>query len=226
MVLGISRIGDVVVGAYVGNYTVYKVDIWNSWDELGLIKGITRRPNENNLVFRNRIVIAKNYNASKQGMINWLSDSFDADKYIVRDKKIYTSINPPLSYMQYNKLTDKDEEYFPPEVIADSMTYRFPIDDLDLSDTPVEFDGYDGLGNPLKYTYSFEKTVIWDITKTKTWTLWKDINQAYFPLWEGSNVPNELILRYQAIDDDGNFFIIEESVKRLTRNAQGNIVEE
>ena len=42
---------------------------------------------------------------------------------------------------------------------------------------------------------------------------------------ESSVAPSELKLKYQVVLD-GEFFIIEESAKGLTRDADGNITEE
>lgn len=228
MVLGIGRVGNIVAGANVSNYTIYKVDIWNSWDELGLMKGLYRRPNESNIVYRSRIVDAVAYNASRQGLTNYLSKSMDLETFNVNNKFVYLSVNAPLSYIQYNKITDPTEDYFPPQVIVDGVTFQFPMDDLNLSGSTVEFDGLDGDGNPWKYTYDFEKTVIYEPieTPTTTWTLWKNIDQSYLTIWETNSVPAEIKFKYQMVNTDGNLVIIEESSKRYTRDENGDIVEE
>jgi len=220
-----DRLGYVIPGAYISNYPIYKTNIWNNWDDHALIKSLSRRPNEDNIIFRNRIINAKDYNSTRQGIINWLSDSFDLSKYNINDKKIFNSIHLPMSYMQYNKLVNKTDDYFPPEVIADGITFKFPLDDLNLSSDVVGFEGIDDDNNPYKYYYSYEKTVIYDITFTKKWTLWKNIDQSYFTIFEGNYAPVEIKLRYQTLIDD-ELFTIEESALKLTRNENGEIVEE
>jgi len=220
-----DRLGYVIPGAYISNYPIYKTNIWNNWDDHALIKSLSRRPNEDNIIFRNRIINAKDYNSTRQGIINWLSDSFDLSKYNINDKKIFNSIHLPMSYMQYNKLVNKTDDYFPPEVIADGITFKFPVDDLNLSSDVVEFEGVDESNYPLKYYYSYEKTVIYNTTFLKSWTLWKNIDQSYFTIFEGNYAPVEIKLRYQTLIDD-ELFTIEESALKLTRNENGEIVEE
>ena len=220
-----DRLGYVIPGAYISNYPIYKTNIWNNWDDHALIKSLSRRPNEDNIIFRNRIINAKDYNSTRQGIINWLSDSFDLSKYNINDKKIFNSIHLPMSYMQYNKLVNKTDDYFPPEVIADGITFKFPVDDLNLSSDVVEFEGVDESNYPLKYYYSYEKTVIYNTTFLKSWTLWKNIDQSYFTIFEGNYAPVKIKLRYQTLIN-GELFIIEELATKLTRDEKGDIVEE
>jgi len=220
-----GRLGQFLIASRFGNFTIYKMDVWNAWDDLALFKGLYRRPNEDNITFRNRIISAVNYNASHKGMMDWLCDSLDVTRFEVQDKKIFFSKYAPLSYIQYLKIPEPTVAYFSPEVVIGGVTYKFPNDHTDISLTPIEFDGYDEYGIGLKYSYSYEKTVIYDVTKTKSWTLWKNIDQSYFPIWEGNEAPADIKLRYQVVIDD-ELFIIEESSKRLTRDVLGNIIEE
>lgn len=216
----IKRKQGYATGKEVSGYQLYYLDIWNTWDDLALYKSLFRRPSEDNITLRSRILAAKNYNSTKQGLVNWLSDSFGADKYKVADKTIYFSTYSPLSYMQYNKLKDKNELYYPPRVIVDGVnTITFPVDKpLDLEGTTVE--KWDN-GTKL-YMYNNEKTEVYK--NGATWILWKNIDQAYFQVWETNVVPEKLILKYQYMID-GELFVIEESAKKLIRDEDGNIVE-
>jgi hypothetical protein len=219
-----GKIGNLVLGSIFGNYVLRRFELWNSWDDIALIKGIYRRPNESNIVFRSRFLSAHDYDSTKQGMINWLCDSFDIDKFTVVDKTIFYSKYTPLSYVSYLKL-DSDETYLPPQVIADDITYTFPQDEYNIGDVPIEFDGFDSTGEDYKYYCSNERTDIYDTTKLKKFTLWKDVDQSYFPIWESNFAPATIKLIYQTVID-GELFAIEESCIRYTRDDQGNIVEE
>lgn len=207
--------GYQVSGVTISGYQVYHLNTWNQWDDLALYKSLFRRPNENNIVLRRRIIAAKNYNSTKQGLINWFSDSFDVTTYKVADKKIYLSSYSPLSYMAYNKLKNKTADYYRPRVIIDDVEVIFPEDKIPLDGSTVEVPG--------QYKYNSEKTEVYK--NGITWILWKNIDQTYFSIWETNNVPNELKLKYQYIVDD-ELFEIEESFTKLTRNEDGEIVEE
>ena len=208
--------GYEVPGRYVSGYQLNYVNVWNAWDDLALYKSLYRKPNESNIVLRGRILAAKNYNSTKQGLINWLSDSFETTKYTVSDKKIYYSTYAPLSYMQYNKLKNKTQEYYAPRVIINlDNEIIFPEDKLPISGETIEVVG--------EYMYNAEKTVVY--SSGISWTLWKGIDQSYFPIWETNEVPVDLKLRYQYLLDD-ELYIIEESPKGLTRDSDGNITEE
>lgn len=207
--------GYEITGKIISGYQLYRLDLWNNWDDLALHKSLHRKPNEDNIIFRGRILAAVNYNSTKQGLINWASDSFDASKYNVDGKKIFTSVYSPLSYMAYNKLTNKSEEYYPPRIIIGTTEIIFPEDKIPVDKSSIELPG--------QYMYNYEKTLVYN--GSETWTLWKNVDQTYFPIWESSVAPSELKLRYQLVLDD-ELFIIEESAKGLTRDDDGNIMEE
>ena len=218
-----GRVGHLTPGSKAGNYTLQRMDLWNAWDDLALIKGLIRRPNESNLLFRQRILLARNYGAAPQQLANWLCDSFDLTRYIMVGRRIFFSAHVPLSYIQYLTLADPTVAYMAPQVVADGTAFQFPVDDIDVAREPVAVDAFDGDGNVLKYAYSYEKTEIYAADRATKWTLWKNIDQSYFPIWESSAVPAEFLLRYQTVID-GTLFTIEESAKGLTRDENGNII--
>ena len=212
-----TKLGEAFLGtAIFGPYVLYQTPIWNSWDDLALYKSLSRRPEETNQVFRTRILAAKDYNSTKQGLVNYICDSLDLTKNAVTEKRVFSSLNTPLSYTQYLKVVTDDTAYVPPQAIVDGVTFTFPSDEIDIYTTSVEFDGCDELSNPLKFTYNYEKTVIYDTTKLKTWTIWKNIDQAYFPYWEANYTPDtSIVLKYQTVID-GELRIIEESSEEIT----------
>lgn len=219
--------GYQVVGSLISGYQVYHVNVWNTWDDLALYKSLIRRPNEDNVTLRKRIIAAKDYNSTKQGLVNWLSDSFDLDKYKVSDKTSYFSTYPPLSYMAYSKLQAPSEPYYAPRVIVDDEEIVFPKDEVPLDGSTVE-----GIVEGRSYIYNYERTEVHTIVimilngpPSVVWKLWKNVNQTYHTIWETNTVPDELELSYQYVID-GELYTIEESAKKLTRDDDGNIVDE
>ena len=76
--------------------------IWNHYDELGLLIGIARTPGESNFDLRKRILDSHKYiaNSSLQGLTNALNRDFGYAPYNIIDKKIYVLDNEPL--IDYN----------------------------------------------------------------------------------------------------------------------------
>lgn len=202
---------SLLTGNTIGNYNIYKSNRWNAFDDIGLFKNLTRRNNETNKEFRTRILKASGYNSTKQGVLNYLSDVLDLNRITSYNKKIFYSVYIPLSYGIYKKLIDPDESYIPPIVIVDGDTYSFPLETSDINNSVIEFDGFDESGNPVKYSYSYEKTVIYDSTGTKYITLWKNIDQTYLPIFEFSFTPqSSIIFKYQYLNSDNEIKYIEE----------------
>ena len=163
--------GYVITGKSVSGHQIYRLDLWNNWDDLALYKSIYRRPNESNITLRSRILAAVNYNSTKQGLINWLSDSLDVDKYNATAKRIFISTYSPLSYMAYNKLTDKSEEYYPPRVIEGTTEIIFPEDKIPADRSTVT--------DPGVHIYNYEKTVIYNGIKCSTFGIEVEVSGGF-----------------------------------------------
>ena len=222
----IGSVGQIIAGAYFDGYQIYNATLWNPIDELGLVKNIYRRPNESNIVFRNRIVNTKECNSSKQGLINSICSALDLTKFTVNDKTIYYTNNQPLSYFEYNKLPQSIKsqyEYKPPQIIIDNyIVIELPIDQLDANETSKTIEG--------EFSYDYEKTRVYyqpDITKEVyiTWTLWKNMDQSYSRIWQTDAVPNKVRFRYQYLIDN-ELLIIEETPYLYAINESDNTIEE
>lgn len=204
-----------VPGVYISGYQLKRMNLWNNFDDLALYKSLVRIPNESNLSLRSRLLKAKDYNSTKQGLVNWISDSLNIEKYTVKDKRIYVSTYIPLSFMAYNRLTNPEEVYYSPRIISNGVEIVFPIDKMDITG---------GIDIPGSYMYNTEKTVVYD--GSASWTLWKNVDQTYMTLWETNTTPPlEIKLKYQYIIDD-RMYIIEESPKTYTRDIDNNIILE
>ena len=179
-------------------------NIWNFWDEFGLYKGIDRKPLETNMSLRRRILDKTEHDSTLQGILNFLSSAIEVTNYTNYDKFVYYSVQEPLSYETYMKIVNKDEDFFAPEVEVNGVIYKMPATQADPDD--------------LNNTYV--KSVAYP------WTLWKNQTTfGYLPIWQTEIIPDSIILRYQ-IYENNEFFIVEESAKKLTRDINGNIVEE
>ena len=218
MVLNIKDVvGRLLIGEDISGAPVYTTTIWNSWDDIGLLKGLNRKPNENNIDLRNRIVNTVNFNTTKQGLINSISNNLHVDEYNVLDKKIFFTQEAPLSYRAYKEFTNKTQPYQPPIIIDGDLTFKFPIE----VDYEGSFDGFDDT-IPWKYKYDFEKITV--SNGDKQWTLWKDPGQNFYSIWEANYAPLELKFIYQVVSNDA-LVILEVSPKKLSRDIEGNITE-
>ena len=234
--MDIKRVNGYDTGVKIGTdtnptkYSIFRLDTWNNWDDLALYKSLYRLPTETNIELRDRIISSVDYNSTVQGLVNWLSDSFGVDKYIVDSKLIYTSTNQPLSFMQYSRLDDQTEDYYPPRVVISNETETeleiiFPEDRLRVQDDPlvsyVSLSGTTDAGDT--YVYDNQSTII--THDGITWTLWKNLDQSYSVLW-GTNTPISYVkLKYQCMID-GELCIVEESAYDLVRDENGNVIED
>lgn len=173
--------------------------IWNVFDNFGLLVGIERKPNESNLDYHIRLIAEKKYNSTKQGIVNWLSDSFAADKYNVDSKYIFYSLFPPLTEHSYNKIKDPEIDYYAPRVIADGIEYIITAGNDEEVDTGT--------------------------VGSISWNLYKNSDYSWNSIWITDSSPTDIILRYQIYDEGGDLKVIEEKPKRLTWDS-GIVVEE
>jgi len=183
--------------------------IWNAWDEMAVYKSLTRRPHEHNLKLRLRTLAAKEYGTNIQGMINALSDAFDADKYVVSDKKFYYLVNIPLSPDAYEKINIKNKPEYEPVVV----TYT-----IDSVDTVLTFT--DETGNANDTTNNLVKSVVAD--SFTSFTLWRNFNGEFERFIEVSVVPDSFSVEYSYVENGVVIRILEQHT-RLARAATGEI---
>ncbi len=176
-----------------------RLRIWNQFDEFGLLSGLDRIPKETNSDFRNRIVDHEPYNATTQGLVNWLSDALLNVTYNAEAKIIFTSLRQPLSFAEYQRLEDKTENFFAPRVIIGATTWIFsPSDDGQKDEV---------------------------INNSITWTLWKQPDGVYDQIWTTDIAPTEDVeIQYQWKADDGRLYIVRELATIITWD-DGNITE-
>lgn len=100
--------------------------IWNHYDELGLLIGITRTPGESNFDLRKRIFDSHKYiaNSSLQGLTNALNRDFGYIPYNVIDKKIYILDQEPLIDYNVSITVDGKTDYQ-----YDQMVESIPLPD-------------------------------------------------------------------------------------------------
>lgn len=197
------KLGYLSIGSKNLPYPMYSMNIWNSLDDLALYKSLERREDEDNITFRARIIKAGPYNCSIQGLTNYLTDSFDLNKFYNKEKTIFFSTFKPLSYLEYIKLNDITEEYIGPEVIADGISYKLPYEPITLN----EFYKAE-INDNIKVTYTYVQKTSEDIT----WTLWKNLDQTFSNMFQCSKAPvNSVKLRYQYLNEYNQLEYIEES---------------
>jgi hypothetical protein len=170
---------------------IYTEQIWNQFDEFGLIAGVERLPGESNIDFRHRIINSKNYDSTKQGLINYISESLLTYSYNVLEKKEFFSKRTPLSLSEYQKIKEPSLDYYNPTVTSSSETWVIEPSSSEQVDT----------------------CTVGDIT----WSLWKQPDGVYDRIWTVTSSPQEdIVLSYMWKDEEGNLHIIEESSKILT----------
>lgn len=178
-----------------------ELKIFNFFDELGLPFGIERFDDETNIELRKRIVERNVTNATSQGLLDSIVGIFNVTTKPVSDKKIFFSQYVPLSKAVYSLNYDINT-YQEPIIKDGDDTYT-----IITSDLPDEEENYGE-----KYIDPKDVT---NTINTKYWTLYKNIDGNYFPTWEASYAPGDVVLIYQTIIDN-EVVLIEESAKKLT----------
>lgn len=174
--------------------------IWNQFDEMGLLAGLERIPGETNSSFRTRILNHKKYDSTAQGLLDHISESLLTPSYNIVEKKEFPSTRDPLSFSEYQKVQSPDQEYYEPRVTVDGTTWIISP----TSNEQVDSITQDGI----------------------TWNLWKQPDGIYGRIWTTDVVPTgDVELRYMWKDENGALHIIYESPKVLTW-SNGVIVEE
>ena len=244
--VGIYQIGSSFVNAF-DEWGVavdsFRVNAWNSLDELGALKGCYRLPTENNILFRSRILNVHDVNSTQQGLINNINNNLALSDYNVNDKLIYYSTENPLSYNMFGNIPlnilfdssgDAVYDYYSPQIdiypnLGGSTPYTiyFPVDEISYGMPEITYSGYidssgniGGSGNPYSYYCNADETTVTvnfpDIGNV-TWSLWKDINQGYYSIWTTNYAPQKLVLRYQIFDTTENaVFVVNESTDNPT----------
>lgn len=209
-------------GSFISSIRQHWVPVWNAWDDIGLIKGMLRRPHESNITFRDRLIAAVDYTAHVDGIARCVADSCDLTAMQITGKRIFTSKYIPLSYAAYMQLATPEDEYVSPSVVVGDETFIFPLDEGGMS-RPADFSGVDDDGALIAYGYSAEKVYI-ENSLTNRWTLWKNNDQTFLQIWEASYFPADIELHYQTVID-GVLYMVEESPKKYARNTAGEIIE-
>lgn len=169
----------------------YHERIWNQYDEMALLVGLSRIPGETNLELRERILNHATYDSTEQGLVNHISEALLTTGYQVAAKTVFTSLRQPLSLAEYNRLTDPTEDYYAPRVIVGATTWIITSGTSEQKDIKTS----DGL----------------------TWTLWKQPDGVYDRIWTSSAEPSaDVELSYQWKDDTGALHTIREKAKILT----------
>lgn len=167
--------------------------IFNAFDDKGLLVGLDRKENENNVDFHNRIVNRVDGNSTKEGTADWVLDAFDvATVYpsgVVSDitnSYVFISKYQPLSFSKYQELNITTPSYFYPEI------YDFEADTW--------------------YTLEFTDAIK-DSSSGGEWSLYKLVTGEYSTIWVANYVSDEIKLSYLTIIDD-EVIEVEESPRR------------
>lgn len=165
--------------------------IWNQYDELGLLVGLTRIPGEGNLEFRQRILNHETYDSTEQGLVNHVSEALLGSPYTVQARKIFTSLRQPLSLAIYQTIDQPPAAYYAPRIKVGATTYIIEASADAQKDTIT--------------------------SGSTTWTLWKQPDGSYDRIWTATVAPDQDIeLFYQWSDGAGELHAIHESAKILT----------
>lgn len=175
--------------------------IWNQYDEIGLLAGISRIPGESNVAYRDRILNHRPYNSTKQGLSNFISNSMLQPSVNITERMVFTSLRTPLSYSKYQTLQDVTEDYYRPRIIIGSDTWIIVPSDDDESDISNTINGV-------------------------VWQLWKQPDGTYDQIWTTNTVPtSDIELKYQWRDPDSTkLYTIRETATLLSWD-EGEIVE-
>lgn len=175
--------------------------IWNAYDEIGLLAGITRIPGESNVAYRDRILNHYPYNSTRQGLANFITNSLLLPAVNITERVVFSSLRIPLSYSKYQMLEDPKDDYYQPRIIIGSNTWLISTSDDDQKDISNTINGV-------------------------TWSLWKQPDGSYDQIWTTSSAPTENIeLRYQWEDPDSRKLYIVRETATLLSWSDGEIVE-
>jgi len=96
----------------MARYTQYKQHIWNHFDELGLLVGISRTEGETNSQLKTRILNRYSYtqNSTYQGLTNAISADLGYDPYNVIDKRFFILTYKPDVDQQVVVSVDGEEQ--------------------------------------------------------------------------------------------------------------------
>ena len=174
--------------------------IWNQFDEMALLAGLDRIPGETNEQLRRRILNHKKYDSTDQGLLNYISEALLTTSYNVIRKKEFFSQRQPLSFSQYQAISEPSADYYSPRVTVGGTTWILAPTSSEQTDSVTS----DGI----------------------TWSLWKQPDGSYDRIWTTDIVPTgDVSLKYQWQDDGGLLHHVHESSKILTW-VDGTIVEE
>lgn len=79
--------------------TPKRISRWTTIDEFGMLLGLTRAPGETIKSFKARILEFMKWppGATRQGLVNALSNYFETESYVVEEKKVFSLSLPPLN---------------------------------------------------------------------------------------------------------------------------------
>lgn len=174
--------------------------IWNQFDEFGLLVGIPRIPGQTNASYRRRLIDHEPYDSTIQGLTNFLSDSLLVSTGNLQGKLAFASIRQPLSLAKYQELMGTSDGYYAPRVVVGANTWTAvpgALVDRDVTNT---------------------------ISGT-TWTLWKQPDGSYDRIWTVNVEQEENIeLLYSWVNRAGEVVKIRETAT-LDSWDNGVIVE-
>ena len=165
--------------------------LWNPWDSMGLMLGLTRYLNEDNVAFRRRIISKKDYSGSHQGMVNWLADSFAVTRPVMEDKLYIVLLMPPLSQGQFTRKNFKNDEYYYPRIVTTTAGVDTEYELRDVA-------GPDAINRP-------GETVVAGVT----FRIWKDQVGDYIPLITTDKPWPTIKVRYLALTGQ-TYTVVEE----------------
>jgi len=179
-------------------------NMWNLFDEKGLLVGLQRKPGETNIEYHNRIKYRTQGNSTKEGIVNWTIDAFDVDAVFpsgalvdITESFVFIAENAPLTRSEHERIKDPD------------VTYEFPIvRDLmnDIEFTMEEFSHeYDKADT---YTGALTDPIIPSGTSPE-WIIYKSDGDAYSNILEANYITDEIEIEYQYIQDNEIFTVVE-----------------
>ena len=176
-----------------------KRSIFNIFDDKGLLVGIERMEEENNIELRNRIVDRKKGNSTKQGLTNWISNIFDIDEqdlHVIRNRVFYSTYAPLSKVVYLNG--DYDEDYMYPYVVE---KYYDSVEDEWNS---IVYDQRESELNDYN-----SRDVLSNNEGSSDWYVYRNPDGSYYNLWITDNAPEKVEFHYQIVRDDQVFEVVE-----------------
>jgi hypothetical protein len=192
--IGFYPVGQIRLASGKGAHFIqYPLNSWNGIDELGIMKGLTRKTNQSLLDFRKQIIQAKDFNSSYQGVLNCvynnlnINEDYSAPNIIA--KKTFNLLNAPTSKAEFLTLRKSAEEkYIEPKITYKDMIFEFKNTiHEDPKDTFTFIDKDPETGKEIYYYDDYQTSTVEQ--EGIKFIMHKDINQIYTTL---IYTPNEL----------------------------------